>query len=71
MTIKDFEKMLRRYPKDMEIVLASDEEGNSYSVSMYLEKRDNALFIFPTESIIDVDLMDYLHGRKKWRQENL
>ena len=49
----------------MEIVLASDEEGNSYSTQMLLEKRDNALFIFPTESIIDVDLMDYLHGRKK------
>ena len=40
MTNKDLIKYLKKFPPDCEIILAKDEEGNSFSPLYEIEKRN-------------------------------
>lgn len=65
MTVKELREALKRYPDDMEVIVQSDSEGNSYSPlyrvdgnAVYVARETWYGDVYSTESSADDEWMD-------------
>jgi len=71
MNVGKLKKILATYPDDVEVVLSSDEEGNSFHKLEYVSdgvgwwhRTDRDFFDWQEE-----DEIDYIAGTETWRNE--